>query len=1353
MKNPFDQFDAEPVAVEPAAAPANPFNEFDEQPVETSDGRMEAGKYAANMRRMISDKSIPVGDILKWSAKEGGTPVANPRAVRTWAKLVRSGKMKPSEVTFDENLDTPMPAIDSGAEQASIRQFNQGATFDFSDEARAMAKAGGLLGDPFQLFSNGWLAAKMQGKEDEFWKRYEDAHAYEEALSRGDYEFHPVASYAGYIPGAVSTAFVPGAKAVQGGNWFTKGLRASALAGGEFALSTAGQNTPENRFENVPTAAGVGAIAGPAIEPVMRVGGRVVEGIANKTGVTDALDKAAVKINDWARRLGVAHPAIWNRIPAEIRQLAERADISPEDVERMREAVQVARRAGVDPRAVDAMTRAEQDVIAAAGRADKGAGRDVLYQQAAEQARTIGSDVTGQFRRVTNVSGNAREMGQRVSERRNYRATEAMDAMRNKPLALDDDLVNILTTQVGQTAIRRVVRALPAEQAEQLRQLPRLVAELAPLGPGARATILRQHPHVLTVGVADRLRIALNDAAEEARRAGRGGEAREIGQLANTLKSAAGRADSDYANYLREYGEDSRTLEAIELGREGFQRNTDEFVDEARALSDTPNAVLNRRDMAPVEGNYEITRRDINSFGGSYDGYQVVRTMPNGEKIKFDISVPNRRAFEAGDRNSDLANVSVTAVMEDGTTLAYGDPRGFNRFGSDVVADAARWFRENLGSQYPHVRAATGGRVGGIRETAGRERSLYEDYAREARYYDRTQSFEDYINEMSDDNLLYRLNRPRNTDISRLRQRIIDNAPEDVRAASAESSTRATERAARRAEQDSQRAAMQEAGWGRSWRNSSGTPGQYERDLIQEVSGHPQGQTAEQYLDQFYSGEEWGLPADVRQRVLAGAEEMRRLRDAANADRQHLYIDDTGNPTNDPAFSGEGNRNQAFGGYAPIDGEVWAERHGFDPDVTAAEFLEEWLESHPDANFTFEDVRSYLRRNGVDVDAETVDGDRARAFVGLITGRATRRADNELRNLEAEATDAVDFSDIDEADAGPSLMDTQQDSLTSNGLTFDEVRQQYDDFVNASIREGEEPLEFETWVRENFFEDEVPQSMWERIRQAGRDMLGDQTGAKRIPTRETIIDAVNRARPAPAPASSGLNQATTQPPGGGVRSVGPSTRYRNERPNYMESGSSFHRIRPGELDAPSDRQLATAEMGRELERRVGEGSPGRAGFEYARRMQSPEQQARNEALMGQETATALNRAMDATLRKAETTARLNPGAGSATAIRSGDDLALGEMMNFFGSAVAGNKIGMLQSLVTGLKNAGMTPTQVENLIIRSTDPAQTDAVISELGQYLNRPEQVMQVVAVLRELAARSVGGAISMDPQEPPQE
>lgn len=1369
MDNPFDQFDTAPTA-----PTENPFNQFSTP--EEAPGIMPHDEFIAEFRRRLADKKQSPASIVEW-ARQSGRPVTTPKNVRSYANAVRAGRYKPEDVPFDvteAETNVDQPAIDSGANQAFERQFKQGLFLDFQDDLNAFAKAGGAVGDPFQLFSNGWLAAKAQGKEQEFWDRYQSAHDIEDALSKGDYQYHPNASYGGYGLGLLSSALVPGGEALSTGNAMARTAKMAGLGGALAAIDTAGQNAPGNRGANVPEAFVTGAIATPIMDKAIRLGGRAVAGVANATGLTDRMDALAGRVNAWAQRLGLADPEIWKRIPAEIKAYALRAHVGPEEVARMREAADTFRRAGVEPRALDTMNRSEQDIIAAAGRRDKGAGRERLYDEATNTANNIGSEAVDQFGRVTNINGNAREMAGQIQERRNYRADQAMNSMRNKPMPLTDDTVRVLMTPAGQSALRQAMQAADPATREAMREIPRLVRQMASLGPDARRQVLAQQDSPFTVGIADRMRIALNDAAQAAQQRGRGGLARDIRGLRDTLVNGARAADPQYAEYLSRYAEDSRTLEALDTGRNLFSRNTDEFVPEAEALSDAPNAVLNQRDMQPSTGQYEV-RRDKTEYGQRV--LDIDRVMPNGDRIHFHFTIASDPAYRAR-TGQDVADMSVSSTIN-GQHRSYGDSSAFNEFGPDTIRDATAFFRERYGAEMPDVRGVSGSRVGGIRE-----RNRQDQYRR--------------IREANE---------------ARARaEREANIQPEyDTPHASSEQD-RATAR--RMWEEYAQHQSDAHGGGQEPYEdpehfleeayNLGRVGAEPSQEILREFRALSNTREAP-HVNRSRIGQD---PTGEADRALAGSMESRH---------RMLYLDNSGEPTNNPAYAHNG-RNPEFQGYDPERGAAFERSAGFHRQST----VDELLDHYPDGP-TYEETLQYLREAGIDVDNHT---SAARDYASLLTGDAARRAqqlENEAleagrataddyageagtpderyarRNqVSAESTAEMLYENLREmGDVQPSPM-TQNEILQAldemdpfeegapefaqrvadhyNSLVertppqgnarADQLLRQREDNARSLYNEyqevarsyaqenGEFPWHsFEEWLADNMYDSDLarrfgePEAEGSRLREYLRTFgqaMRDETGAKALPSRQSVVDAINRRRPAPEPQTP-APLATTSP--SGVRTVGSETRIRNERPDDLNFNESFHRVQPSERNAPSDRQLAVSEARRELERRTGESV--RGAFDAVRRLaRAPEQQRRNEALLGRETAAALQRTMDALLRKAENTTRVAPSTGSPTALREGDDAALSEMMQFFGNAMIGNKGASVRALLRALSTAGMTQKQLERLLLRVTDPTQTDAVINDLAKHVGNKEKAHKLVQLLANAQAHAVGFTLSTPEQ-----
>ncbi len=301
---------------------------------------------------------------------------------------------------------------------------------------------------------------------------------------------------------------------------------------------------------------------------------------------------------------------------------------------------------------------------------------------------------------------------------------------------------------------------------------------------------------------------------------------------------------------------------------------------------------------------------------------------------------------------------------------------------------------------------------------------------------------------------------------------------------------------------------------------------------------------------------------------------------------------------------------------------------------------------------------------------------------------------------------------------------------TTNGLSFQEVREQYDNYLGFAEQGDGDIWSFEQWANENFYPEEVPQSMWEQISAAGRNLFGDESGAKQITRRAP-----------PPPVASTIPEASITPRSQGVVNNGVETRSRNPKPGNLSPQDSWHTTQPTERNAPSDRQLATAEFVRETERRTGETTSG--ALATGRRLAgSREQRTRTDALVGRGPGAAVQRNVDATMRKAENTARVNPGAGSQTALRGADDAALSEFMGFFANAMTGGKSGVMQNIIGLMKGSGMNEAQTQKLILRTMDPAQTDQVIQELTQLVGSPDKAQQLIGIIRQAQSQMIAGA-----------
>lgn len=570
MTNPFAQF-ATGTAAEAAPAEDNPF--LAEAPASEPPPQMTVEEYDANVRSMVKGGK-PVGEILKFSRANGFEVDA--RQLRDVVGGIRSGKYK-GDVTFaypnvpkPKGGKGPLSSIDidptvepakpipgkTTAIGAFMRNLGQGITFDHIDEAAA-----GIAAPIMSLF-NGKPVSENYLNE---WRRHAET-------DRSDEYWHNTAQNAGYVGGTIAGTFVPvrwAGAAAKAGELGWKGRTAVNMGAGAGvgAAAAHGAATPEDRYSSMPTGAALGAAAGGVAEPLVRIGGAT-------------LSKAA-------ERLGIA--GYWNKISPEIKALAERINPTRRDIDRMEAEVRRLRDAGVEPVAADAMSSMEQDVIAAAARKG-GRGRDTATDYARRKSTEAGSDVVAQFERVTGVKRTGEtpdEMAAAIAEHRAANANRDFDTIREVKVPVSMEVAEVLATPAGRRAFKQAIDMEPDSAVrDAMEALPALIESVSRMSPKIAQQVLEQHGG-FTLGMADKLRRALNDAAEGAP----SGQRRVLRAHASAVRDATRKAEPKYAQFLKEYGEDSRTIDAIRLGEDFLARNTDEFVARARPLSDEENLV------------------------------------------------------------------------------------------------------------------------------------------------------------------------------------------------------------------------------------------------------------------------------------------------------------------------------------------------------------------------------------------------------------------------------------------------------------------------------------------------------------------------------------------------------------------------------------------------------------------------------------------------------------------------------------------------------------------------------------------------------------------------------------------
>jgi hypothetical protein len=197
---------------------------------------------------------------------------------------------------------TPEPRT----ERAISRGFTGAASFGFLDELEGLARAGGLEPDDPNVANA--IAALAVGSYKKFrgdpeaQKAYEEQVAKSRALTKGLEEQHPYASIGGQVGGALA---LPAAAAAKGATLGARALASGITGAVTGGLTGIGQGEDTTgRVVGGLTGAGlggtIGAVAPAVVEPITRLGARVLSPITSRISGALRPEEAATQ------RIGIA---------------------------------------------------------------------------------------------------------------------------------------------------------------------------------------------------------------------------------------------------------------------------------------------------------------------------------------------------------------------------------------------------------------------------------------------------------------------------------------------------------------------------------------------------------------------------------------------------------------------------------------------------------------------------------------------------------------------------------------------------------------------------------------------------------------------------------------------------------------------------------------------------------------------------------------------------------------------------------------------------------------------------------------------------------------------------------------
>lgn len=572
----------------------------------------------------------------------------------------------------------PLPQTSAGG--AAFRGMADPLLFNFRDE---IAAAGGAAGNALGT------ALGMNQSTDSIGDIYKQLWTEEQRRRQADAEQHPYANalgtgagIIGSIGGTTATALKGTTAAAQALRWAGEGStlaqagRGALLGAGMGAAGGLGAGSPDDRLADLPSSAGVGAAVGAAAPYVAPVIGRAVSAIGESTGLTSG-------INALARRAGFGS-----------------ADIDAVEAEAQR-----LRGLGADPALIDVTPARAVDEAAQIARSRPGAGEiaqvtgEQRIAQSPERVRTQAATISPDDRRTGAVR-------QELVDARKMEGDRLYETARADIVPLTPEMVDVLATPEGAQAVGAAQRMETSKDVrEAMNSLvkyargPKEAAvppELANLAPAARDAAMAQlgvkapEAPPLTVDIVDKISRSMRSAAEVASRQGNNARAATLRNFADTLRTPAKEASEKFGRAAEKFQQNSQRIAAADLGENLLQNETDDFVENAAALSDERPSALTTR------GTLEGIEESTTSSGDRHIFTEYV--TPEGDRVRLGMTV------------DDQGRAKVNISDKNGVGVGNWDEMA-NSVGPSGVRDMLNAVR----AQFPEITELSGTRVTGAR--------------------------------------------------------------------------------------------------------------------------------------------------------------------------------------------------------------------------------------------------------------------------------------------------------------------------------------------------------------------------------------------------------------------------------------------------------------------------------------------------------------------------------------------------------------------------------------------------------------------------------------------------------------
>lgn len=743
MANPYDQFDVitpqneeaqvpKPLVYEPGQNPdtvgfdtpsdtpsGQPDNPYDTpESLPTQREKFSPDAFSAELYKRMRE-GASAGDLMQWGLEQGQQlneeDLLENIAMRDYAKENNLADPTFGRVVFNGNGPHAGDNIDTLG--TMLRTGGNLMLMNFGDEAASAAAAAVQDGDFGENYEKNWLMLDAQDQLDA-------------RMRPGAYRAGTALGFAGSMalpgaffdkgvralaPRAASTAGNAAVRAgataptvvrvAQAGNVGAKAAVGAVTGATSGAVAATGEGTPYDRFENT----GAGAVTGATIGVAFPL---VAEGLGR-----------------------LARPIRERLFPNSERAAGDRFGVTQDELAEMERKLQEQRDLGMEPSLIDVMPERMRSIVGRMGQRE--GVREVLQDEAASRAEALPSRVdraVDESVRPANATRSGEEYQLGIAQQRDADIEAAMEPIRNTPVPMTPEIMDVLGTSVGQRALQNVIDETTDPQLRAAYQALQGQGRGAARGIDPRMSEAQQQNALaqltegtnFTLGMSERIGRELNRMGQ------RGDGSPALFDYAKTVRSAA-EASPRYREIMQDYGTASRSVDAVTVGS---GRNT--VMDDAGNVKRTDNEgagflaedadrferrVANLIDEIPIrEVTKSVPVKGTILKNGERGSNSYRYTGPNGERVE--------------------ASIVLTDDGKTATINVIGSPSNWETdkgaFGAEGVLDMMRAFKR----LHPEVERFSGGRVTGARSTkrdsqlTDAERSrLRELYAEESRVY------------------------------------------------------------------------------------------------------------------------------------------------------------------------------------------------------------------------------------------------------------------------------------------------------------------------------------------------------------------------------------------------------------------------------------------------------------------------------------------------------------------------------------------------------------------------------------------------------------------------------------------